>query len=64
MLSWEETRSQFDRLYCSQALDDDVSNEQVIDSYQAELVNLYDYWSKYGNLPAEYCVRPAGSGGY
>ncbi|GIP35951.1 hypothetical protein [Paenibacillus sp. J2TS4] len=44
MLSWEEVRGKFDRLYCSQAADD-VLTDKVIDSYQAGLLKLYDYWT-------------------
>ncbi|GAA4867044.1 hypothetical protein GCM10023310_53420 [Paenibacillus vulneris] len=55
MLSWEEIRSQFDRLHSSQVLVDDVLTDQVIASYQAELLNLYDRWSGVttDNLSAE-----------
>lgn len=43
MLSWDELRSQLDRLHGSQA-SDDVFTEQAIDSYQEELLHLYDCW--------------------
>lgn len=43
-MEWDELRSRFDRLFVSQVTDY-VSNKQLIDSYQTELLKLYDRWA-------------------
>lgn len=42
-MEWEELRRRFDKLFVNQVTDD-VSTEQLIDSYQGGLVHLYDRW--------------------
>lgn len=42
-MEWDELRSRFDRLYCSQVTDTGLTG-QSIDAYQAELLKLYDRW--------------------
>lgn len=43
-MKWDELRSRFDRLYCTQAPDPGLTG-QSIDAYQAELLKLYDRWT-------------------
>jgi hypothetical protein len=43
-MEWDELRSRFDRHFVNQVIDERLSEQQLIDTYQTELVKLYDSW--------------------